>query len=125
MTLLALLFAFKIAVTLIGVALPCLLASPEQIRAWTGLRAEAVVLRLYGAAMSALLVGYGFGLYDALNGWIPTGILLMGIVSNGSAASMLSTEDGMLARAAWLFGAIALAFAVCLIQPEWALTRLW
>ena len=50
----------------------------------------SVFQRLLGAAWLALVVGYSFGLAQVRKGEMPTGVVWMGIVSNGLGAVILS-----------------------------------
>lgn len=122
-TVLALLLSLKIAVTLIFVALPLLTFPVDTVRRFTGLEGAPLLIRLYGIALLALLVGYGYGLREALGGWMPNGVLVMGIVSNGGAAFALQSAGGRYALASILFMGVALALAVCLTWPNLAMTR--
>ncbi|MEM9737387.1 MAG: hypothetical protein AAF908_12410, partial [Pseudomonadota bacterium] len=67
---------------------------------------------------------YGFGLVEAMQGWIPSGVLWMGIVSNGGAASLLMQARPPLRWGAFVFGAIALGLLVCLVNPNLAMGTL-
>ncbi|MEM9371504.1 MAG: hypothetical protein AAGA26_10135, partial [Pseudomonadota bacterium] len=95
MTVLGLVLIVKIIVTVFGVVLPFLAFSPEFVERLTGWRVEPVLLRLYGIAIAALLVGYGYGLMEVLGGWYPDGTVMMGLVSNGGAtAALLALGQG-------------------------------
>jgi len=52
-----------------------------------------IYIRLLGVAYLALVVGYCFGLKDALYGVYPKVIVLVGIVSNGGAAMIIGYYD--------------------------------
>ena len=125
MTLLAIVLSLKIAVTLIFVAIPLLLLPVEQVRRLTGLSGDLVLVRLYGVAILALLVGYGFGLSDAMGGWMPTGVMVMGIVSNGGAAFTLQSAGGRHALPALIFLGFAVALAAGLIWPNLAMQQVF
>ena len=126
MTYLSLLLAFKIAVTAVTVSLPFLLLSGAQLQARFKIGADALPLaRLYGVAVTALLVGYAGGFAPAQAGVFPWGVVTMGIVSNlGATVGLVVTGGWRTSLAAPLtFGAIALALIVAALMPATALTR--
>lgn len=84
MTLLDIVLIVKISVTGLLVGLPMLLLPRAHILKRLGI-AEAAIpyIRLYGLAILALLVGYASAFSGFVGTTFPTGIVLMGIVSNG------------------------------------------
>ncbi len=128
MSYLALLLGFKIGVTLPLVSVPLLLARREVLLARTGANeAAAPWLRLYGIAVTALLVGYASGFWALAENRFPWGVVAMGIVSNAGAAVFMMTSG--VARAAplrtVLFAAIAVALTAAAIAPSAALIRVF
>jgi hypothetical protein len=89
-TWLGLLLVTKIFVTAVLVAAPFLFAPLTKLVAATGVNADrSLFFRLYGVAIAALLVGYGFGIPQAESGQFPWGVVVMGLASNGGAAVLL------------------------------------
>jgi len=80
----------KIIATLLLWALPLLVIPSEQARKW-GLPVidPPIFGRLLGVAYCALLAGYISGLVALRQGSWPTGIIWMGIISNGGASVLL------------------------------------
>lgn len=121
---LALVLAAKIAVTLVGVALPLLLGHPCQLArllGWAdpGPRETWILWRLYGVALLALLVGYGVALSEVLAGRLPAGLLLMAALSNlGAAALLVAASARLLRGAGWVFAGFGLAMLAGLLAPE-------
>jgi hypothetical protein len=128
MTWLGLLLVFKILVTALPAVAPMLLLSRPALGRRLGIADDAVpYIRLYGVALSALLVGYASGLPAAEAGEFPTGVVLMGLWSN-AAATLALWATGLHRRmplAAPVFGAIAVGLAAALVWPELALQRAW
>ncbi|MEM7739213.1 MAG: hypothetical protein AAF225_00240 [Pseudomonadota bacterium] len=89
MTALGLLLITKIAVTGVLIGIPFLVLPRALVARLSGFEATPVLYRLYGIAIIALLVGYGGGLVQTLDGSFPWGVAAMGIVSNGGAAVIL------------------------------------
>ncbi|MGH8104866.1 MAG: hypothetical protein ACREO1_14160 [Arenimonas sp.] len=50
----------------------------------------ALFLRLLGMAYLALVIGYGFGLRDALRNTYPHAVICVGVLSNGGACVLLA-----------------------------------
>lgn len=124
MTLLSLLLLFKIAVTALLASLPLLLLPGAAIQARLKIGADALpVARLYGIAVTALLVGYAGGIAPAEAGQFPWGVVLMGIVSNLGATIGLLVTGGWRASVAApvIFGGIALALIAAALWPGTAL----
>ena len=110
----------KIIVTLIFVSVPFCLFSKDKIDGILKINGDSLGLyRIYGAAVTALLVGYGGAIYQHLNGIFPTEIILMGIASNaGATMAMLST--GMYKQNKLLtafFGAITIFLVFSIFNP--------
>ena len=80
----------KIVLTVVLWAAP-LLFFPTSLLALFGIPVpdEMAFIRLLGAAYWALIVGYSFGLVEIRRGHHPTGIVWMGIASNGLACVIL------------------------------------
>lgn len=90
MSYLSLLLVIKISATALLVAMPFLFAPLAKLEATTGVSAKsAFFFRLYGVAIAALLVGYGFGIPVAESGQFPWGVVSMGLVSNAGASFLL------------------------------------
>ena len=125
MTYLSLVLIVKIGITLLGAVVPFLFGPSSLAASVLSMeRPPALLQRLYGVAILALLVGYGFGIPAAEAGKVPWGVLSMGLVSNAGAAFLLATlgRGPMPKLGAALFGAIAAALAACLLLPEIAIT---
>lgn len=128
MTWLTLLLLFKIGFTALAVSAPLLLLSAERVARLYHIGAEAVPLcRLYGVAVTALLIGYAAGIPPAQNGAFPTGIVTMGIVSNAGAPTvLLLTGRWRGARVpTFVFAAIALALLSSAMFQSAALSRIF
>ena len=121
MSLLSWLLAVKIAVTFVAVAAPFLFLSKKQIDRLSGYTGAPIVLyRLYGVAILALLVGYGGGLHQTLNGVMPWGVVCMGIVSNAGATAMLAANGEATAKPAptAIFGLVTIGLIAAAALPE-------
>ncbi|MGL5344833.1 MAG: hypothetical protein ACRC9O_09560 [Plesiomonas sp.] len=129
MSYLSLLLIAKIIVTALLVALPFLAAPLTKLEATTGLNAKnPLFFRLYGIAITALLVGYGFGIPTAENGQFPWGVACMGFVSNSGAAFLLLRTSKQRTSSFWLgsfFALVAVALAVSMGAPNLALGKAW
>ncbi|MEM9383851.1 MAG: hypothetical protein AAGA68_02240 [Pseudomonadota bacterium] len=126
MTPLTLLLLVMIAVTAVVVAAPLLLLAPQRLDELSGAGpGSALLYRLYGVAISALLVAYGAGALAAQAGVFPAAVVAMGIVSNAGAAAVLIVHPEVRKRAVGIafFGVIAVGLAVAAFAPEWATTR--
>lgn len=125
MTYLTLLLAVKIAVTFLLVAAPFLMFPRAKLEKAMGVAAQSSTLfRLYGVAVLALLVGYGFGIPAAQSGHFPWGVATMGAVSNGGAALAL-VFSGAAARnpaMAGFFIAIVAGLVASMLFPGLALS---
>jgi hypothetical protein len=108
-----------------------LLCLPKTQLEGLGIKPEInhlVFLRLLASAFFALLVGYGLGLRDLLNGTFPLNTIIVGAVSNGLASLIvfyfcgtgkLDNWDHFAQRAmwasAWTTGAITVSLIYCAI----------
>lgn len=93
MTYLDLILIAKIVGTAAFVGLPFLLfPSPRLIGLLRieGAESAMPLVRLYGWAVLALLVGYSFGFSWITKDTFPTGVVTMGLVSNGGATLLLA-----------------------------------
>ena len=128
MSFIALVLSAKIAVTGVFAALPFLLLSPARISSTTGFDVSATPLfRLYGVAVTALLVGYASGFWVIASGQFPWGVVAMGIVSNGVGAITLVTT-GFWRQAmpmTFFIAGIAILLIVAALINERALVPLW
>ena len=129
MSWLSLLLTLKISATTLLVALPFLFASKPLLEKFTGLQArQPMFFRLYGVAITALLVGYGFGIPVAERGEFPWGVTWMGLVSNGAAAALLlahARSNTVNRLSGIFFGLIALGLALAMSAPAGALSKAW
>lgn len=121
MSLLSILLLVKISVTSLAVAFPFLALPGKKLENVTSVRASnALFFRLYGVAILALLVGYGFGIQQAENGIFPWGVIVMGLVSNGGAALFLlfsnSSKQNLFLGS--FFGVIAIALMLAMFFPS-------
>jgi len=128
MTILSLLLVFKITVSIAVLIIPFLFFSKEKLAAITKTTADTSQLyRLYGIAILALLVAYGFGIAPAQAGIFPWGVVAMGIVSNvGAALCMLVfgvNKQNIFGIV--LFGTIGLGLIAAAIMPGVALVKIW
>lgn len=129
MSWLTLLLATKISVTALFVALPFLFGPSAMLETTTGVGARSTLFfRLYGVAIAALLVGYGFGIPAAENHQFPWGVAVMGLVSNSGAAYLLLRAAKSRSTGFWLgtfFGLVAVALALAMGVPDYALGKAW
>lgn len=92
MTYLDLILLAKIAGTAVFVGLPFLLIPSAKLIALLqieGAEPAMPLIRLYGWAVVALLVGYCFGFSSVTGTRFPVGIVTMGLVSNAGATVLL------------------------------------
>jgi hypothetical protein len=129
MTWLSLLLITKIGVTGLLVATPFMLLPKSKLEKSLNITTPTpVFFRLYGVAITALLVGYAFGIPAAEAGRFPWGVAYMGAVSNGGAAILLSAysqgskQNRVLGA---FFGLIALGLITAMIMPASAMERAW
>ncbi len=119
MSAISLILSVKIGVTVVLVAGPFLLMPRHRLETMTGVSAaSATLFRLYGMAAAALLVGYGVGLWQSMNGVFPWAAALMGIVSNAGATGILAFAPTASSRVyAAIFGAIGLLVIWAALYP--------
>ncbi len=120
MSVLAWILIFKTAVTLLFVALPFFFLSADTLSQLLAAPVSVAMARLYAMAVLALLVGYGFGLAENLQGRLPTGTLWMGLVSNAGATALILVHlsGGLRIVGALTFGAVATGLALVLLSPN-------
>jgi hypothetical protein len=124
MTYLELLLLAKIVVTGLFVSLPFLLFTQSYIDRATGAeRGSVAIYRLYGWAVLALLTGYTYGFWQANQGIFPEGVVIMGLVSNAGAATLLVLTRFVQRQIAltMLLGIVALGLAIALLNPAAAM----
>ena len=128
MSWLSLLLITKIGVTGLLVAAPFLLLPKSKLEKSTNITTPtSLFFRLYGVAITALLVGYAFGIPTAEDGRFPWGVVCMGTVSNGGAAILLlaySQNKNNRVLAAF-FGLIALGLIATMVLPASAIQKAW
>ncbi len=128
MSWLSLLLIIKVAVTGLLVAAPLLLLPKSRLEQLTNVTAQTpLFFRLYGVAITALLVGYAFGIPTAEDGRFPWGVVCMGTVSNGGAAFLLlvnspNNNNRLLAA---FFGLVALGLIAAMVLPAGAMQKAW
>lgn len=113
----------KIAGTALFVGLPFLLLPSSKLFAVLqieGAEAALPLMRLYGWAVIALLVGYSFGFSWMTGTVFPLGVVMMGLVSNAGATVLLVlTGAWRKALPMTLFlGGIAAALTFALANPS-------
>lgn len=120
MSFLAWVLIIKITVSSVTLVIPFLLLPAPALSRFLQVDVSIPMARLYGVAIVALLVGYGFALQSVLQGGYPTGILWMGLVSNAGGAWVAAMYLTDLPRilGAVVFGGIALALAASLMWPQ-------
>lgn len=129
MSYLTLLLIVKIATTALFVALPFLFAPLAKLEAITRVSTKSTLFfRLYGVAIAALLVGYGFGISAAERGNFPWGVVSMGLVSNAGAAFLLlraSKPRSSSFQLGIFFALVAFALAISMGSPSLTLRKAW
>ena len=128
MSWLSLLLITKVAVTGLLVAAPLLLLPKSKLEKFTNVTTPtSLFFRLYGVAITALLVGYAFGIPTAEDGRFPWGVVCMGTVSNGGAAILLlvNPQNNNNRVLAAFFGLIALGLVAAMVLPAGALQKAW
>ncbi len=129
MSWLSLLLIIKISVTGLLVAAPFMLLPKSKLEKATNIATPTPVLfRLYAVAITALLVGYAFGIPAAEAGRFPWGVTCMGTVSNGGAAILLLAYSQKSKQNRWLgafFGLVALGLVAAMILPAGAIQKAW
>ncbi len=115
MTFLILLLTFKIIISLAVLVFPALFRPVESLNKGFGTNLpDPYLFRLYGVAILALLVAYGYGIQLASLGQYPWGIVMMGLVSNGGAVFVMLTLSGWSRQktGVCLFGGIFIALLI-------------
>ncbi len=128
MSFIALVLTAKIAVTGVFAALPFLVLTPARIASTTGFDVSATPLfRLYGVAVTALLVGYASGFWVIASGQFPWGVVAMGIVSNGvGAITLFATGFWRQATSMTFFiTGVAILLIIAAVTHQHALVPLW
>lgn len=122
---------FKIIVTTLACSVPLLLLSQKHVTRLYQVGLEAAPLcRLYGIAVTALLIGYGSGIEPAAHGIFPTGVVAMGIFSNlGATATLIATgawtRSPLVKALTVTFGTIALVLIAAMVTQDTFLTRVF
>jgi hypothetical protein len=122
MTYLDLILLAKIVGTALFVGLPFLLVPAPRLLSLLqieGAEAAMPLVRLYGWAVIALLVGYSFGFSWVVGDAFPIGVVTMGLVSN-AGATVLLVLTGAWRRALPMtifLGLIATSLALAITQP--------
>ena len=126
MSAISLILTAKIVVTVVLVTGPFLFSPRRRLETMTGVSAtSATLFRLYGMAATALLVGYSVGLWQSVNGVFPWTAVLMGIVSNAGAASVLVFAPTASSRVyATIFGTVGLLLIWAALSPATAIQPL-
>lgn len=119
MSAISLILSAKILVTVVLVTGPFLLLPRSRLESMTGVSATSGTLfRLYGMAAAALLVGYGVGLWQSINGVFPWAAVLMGLASNiGAAGVLIFTRTASSRVYALIFGTIGLLLFWAALSP--------
>ncbi len=129
MSWLSLLLIMKISVTGLLVAAPFMLLPRVMLEKSTNISTPTpLFFRLYGVAITALLIGYSFGIRAAEAGHFPWGVVCMGVVSNGGAAILLlaySRGNKVNQMLLVFFGLVALALVSAMFLPASALQKAW
>lgn len=127
MSVFALLLIVKIVVTLLGVALPMLLLRRTAIDGLLGMQNTLALYRLYGVAITALIVAYVTAFVDHLVGGNGLWVLPVAITSNAGAVLVLAfTYSGAFRWPGLLFfGAVALGFIAVWLAPGPLARPLW
>lgn len=121
MTPLSYLLLIKILGTIILVSIPFLFFSQKKIEALTQSKVrDTTLFRLYGMSVTAILVGYGFGLAQTIEGVFPFSTVVMGIVSNSGASAILFYTGAWKNSKvhALFFSTIAFGLTLSVVFPE-------
>lgn len=124
MNLLVIVFFLKISISLIAVVVPFLCLPQEKIEAITNSTSpNAIIFRLYGVSILALLIGYSLGLKNALAGVFPNDIVIMGIVSNAGGSLILLKTGAWKTKKLlfYFFTSIAILLSICFMFPTYSL----
>ncbi|MGX9356357.1 hypothetical protein ACS3SW_14685 [Roseobacteraceae bacterium S113] len=126
MTRLALLFWIKIAVTALCVVLPLLFFDTLRVQAMTGILIVDPLAKIYAVQVTAVLVGYVAALKALSDGRFPRDIVILGIVSNASAACAIVTwvPAPIKSPGALVFGGFAVLLVAALWRPNSAMRSL-
>ena len=127
MTPLMILLIAKMMVTVGAVAGPLLVLSKARLDQMAGLGTPDLALyRLYGMALLALVVGYGFGLWAVANGDYPRAVVVVGLVSNGGASAIMLRHGFARTHPAScaFFCLMAAGFLIALLAPGFAMAPL-
>jgi len=123
MTVLTALLIVKIVFTLLVISVPFLFFPVKRLNRLMQIQADSTSLyRLYGVAVTALLMAYAGGIYQVTEGVFPTAVIAMGIFSNGAATLVLGLTR--VPNNGWLtsfFGLMALGFVLSACFPEKAM----
>ena len=125
MTPLTILLIIKIGVTLVTVSIPFLVLPKAKIDNVLGVETNSpAIYRLYGVAITALLVGYSGGIHQIAQGIYPIGVIAMGLFSNaGAATALFATKLYKRTRFLFVFFAfIALGLLVAAFAPDWSIS---
>ncbi len=130
MTYLDLILIAKIVGTGLFVGLPFLLIPGPRLISLLqieGAEPALPLIRLYGWAVIALLVGYSFGFSWVTSDEFPTGVVTMGLVSNaGATVLLIATGAWRRARTMTVFlGLIASALTLAISNPILMMARVW
>lgn len=128
MTWLTLLLLIKIGFTVITCSIPLLFFSKEKLASILGVGLEAIpICRMWGVAVTAILVGYAAGIQPAETGAFPYGVVVMGIFSNVMATiTLLLTGMWRKTKAGTIvFGSIAMGLILAMLAPATALKSIW
>jgi hypothetical protein len=127
MPFISLLLIAKIAVTGLLVALPFTLLPAEKLTKMTGAENATGIFRLYGIAITALLFGYASGFIQIADRHFPYGIAIMGLVSNGGAATYLFLSGAWQRQKFLTFflATIAIALIASCLASDVAMQPLW
>ena len=119
MIFLSILLITKIVGTIAIASIPFLFYPQQKLEGMTQVSAaNPGLFRLYGVAITALLIGYSFGLYDTLNGVFPYYAVVTGVFSNGGAALFLlkyAQKTALNTFVTAFFGVIAILLTVVLV----------
>jgi len=128
MTYFTFLLLVKIVVTLPLIAMPFLLLPKQQLEKFTSSQHDNVLFfRLYGLAITALLVGYASAIPLAQDGVFSWGVAIMGLVSNTGGSALLFSlgkgKNNMIL--ALFFGLIAVSLVLTMIFPSIAISDIF
>ncbi len=128
MTYLSLLLIAKVVVTIAVVCIPFFFFKKETLDRMSGFGSPNIAMyRLYGMAITALVVAYSGGFLQTLAGEYPAQIVAMGLASNvGASVLMVTTgyvrSQGILTG---FFGIIGIGFIIAALAPSFAMTAVF